>query len=131
MKTTEKQLNSEIYALLLGRKWKNLEADDSVTISWFDDLDADLHKYILVSGEHFPSEGREGEEGFTTENLIADPDSVVADPSEKVIVIFDKNLIDVAILTDNIKSAGDWLESLHGKDDVVVCEAIHKVRSTL
>jgi hypothetical protein len=129
MKEPPKQLDSDTFDLLRGRKWKNLEADDSVKISWFDDLDADLYKYILVSGENFLSEGREGEEGFITENLIADPDFLVNDPSEKVIILFDGDIIDAAMLTDGIERAGSWLESLRENEEVVICQAMHKVKS--
>jgi hypothetical protein len=130
MITTLKHLDSHTFALLGGRKWKSLETHDSTNISWFDDLNAELHKFILVSGEKFSSEGREGEENFITESLIADPDSDVNNPGEKLIIIFDKDLTDAAILADAIEKAEFWLGSVRDRADVQIYQAIHKIRST-
>lgn len=130
MKTEAKQLDSDSFALLEGKKWKSLEPDDLDIVRWFDELDEELHKYVLVSGENFPPLGREGVEEFITESLVADPDASVNDDTQKLIILFDEEVKNAAILTDELENADSWLDSLSKIQGLSICEGIHKVKSS-
>jgi hypothetical protein len=125
----KKKIDEEIFSLLSGRRWKSLDSDDIEGFNWFKDLDDTLHKYVLVSGESFSAEGREGVEGFLTEDIIADPATLEFDPDKKIVVVFSNDHKDAAVLTDEVDAASSWLGAISERTELDVYEGFHKVKS--
>ena len=103
-------LDIKTFDLLRGREWRNLQEGDDIVHPCFLGLDPRLHKYTLVSGENFSTQGNEGSVEFQSEDLIIEPNEETNPEEHGALLCCSPDFLDALLLTEEIDNAGKWVD---------------------